>query len=196
MKNRFLTCATCAIALATSVAVADDSSVKLIYPTQAADSVELDSSTPLKRATPPTREESELDPVTPLGQIRSILDSLGTIEARQTELAADVAALKRRDVVDVSGLFTKTDGERLGESLNGATKKLATIAAAPVRSKLIDWSTLATFALVVLQTIVLCGQTIVSFVRSKREQYEAEIAQRYLSREQNNTNNKQNGGLV
>ena len=50
--------------------------VKLIYPTDAA-AAELDNSRPEKRIEPPVREESEIDVVTPLGQVKSVLDSAG-----------------------------------------------------------------------------------------------------------------------
>lgn len=172
-----------------------DDAVKLVYPIEAANSA-LDASTPAKRITPPVVEDSEYDPVTPIGQIRSILDTLGSIEEKQTAITNDVSELRKQDRnVDLSCVFTKSDGAEIKETLNNATVKLASIAAAPVRSKLIDWTTIVTFALVVLQTVVLCGQTIASFVRSRRDALEEEIAKRYLEKQQNSPN-KSSGGII
>lgn len=63
--------------------------VRVVYPTQAAE-VELDSSTPAKRAEPPVREANELDPVTPIGQIRSILETLDRLERSQEETRTEL----------------------------------------------------------------------------------------------------------
>ncbi len=68
---------------------ADDDAVTLVYPTPAA-SIELDESTPQKRATPPVREESEFDPVTPLGQIQAVRGALERIEAAQEEVKTEI----------------------------------------------------------------------------------------------------------
>lgn len=168
-----------------------DDAVKLVYPIEATNAA-LDASTPAKRVTPPVVEDSEYDPVTPIGQIRSILESLGTIEENQTAITNDVAELRKRERVDLSGVFTKSDGAEIKETLNNATTKLASIASAPARSKLIDWTTLATFTLVVLQTVVICGQTIASFVKSRRDAIEAEIAKRYLDKQ----NSNKTGGII
>lgn len=182
-------------ALGGAAATCADDAVKLVYPIEATNAA-LDASTPAKRVTPPVVEDSEYDPVTPIGQIRSILESLGTIEEKQTAITNDVAELRKRERVDLSGVFTKSDGAEIKETLNNATTKLASIASAPARSKLIDWTTLATFALVVLQTVILCGQTIAAFVRSRRDAFEEEIAKRYLEKQQTNSANKSAGGII
>lgn len=81
--------------------------VKLIYPTDAA-AAELDNSRPEKRIEPPVREEAEIDVVTPLGQVKSVLDSLETIEASQTALARDIANLRTLDLSNAFPLIEKT----------------------------------------------------------------------------------------
>lgn len=195
MKTKLLgAVAVLALALGNVCAGSDDSKqVTLVYPSSAAESVELDSSTPAKRALPPVREESEFDPVTPLGQVRAILDSITALKDGQTAIADDVSALKRKErEIDLSGVFTKTDGETLTTSMDAVAKKIASV---PARSKLLDWTTIATFALVVLQTIILCGQTIAAFVRSRRDALEEEIAKRYLEKQQNSSN-KSAGGIT
>lgn len=65
----------------------DDGVVKLVYPIEAAEGVKIDSSATLNRILPPTLEEAEVDPVTPLGQIRSVLENLESLKRSQEELA-------------------------------------------------------------------------------------------------------------
>ena len=207
-----------------SPVVADDS-VKLVYPVDAS-KIELDNSSPAKRITPPVVESSEYDPVTPIGQIKTILDSLNTILDKQKTLSNDVDELKRLNAgVDLSGVFTKADGDALKTSLeetnterknvSDSLKKLLgnseteskerkTIAAdvrsilggaTNARSKLADNCTFVTLALVVLQTIVLCGQTIASFVRSQSAAFEEKIVKHYIEKN-NGSSNKSNGGII
>ena len=61
---------------ASVVAAGEELDVKLVYPAQAADTEALDSSTPAKRVVPPVFEETEIDLVTQIGQIRTVLNSL------------------------------------------------------------------------------------------------------------------------
>lgn len=86
----------CAIACAFCAQAALAEDVRLVYPTDAA-AAELDSSTPAKRVEPPAREESEIDVVTPLGQIRAVLAALEDVKATEEQQARDIAALKNAD---------------------------------------------------------------------------------------------------
>lgn len=86
----FTVSATLAALLAASLLFADDpNEVRVVYPSSAAQ-VELDDSTPAKRAEPPARESNELDPVTPLGQIRAVLESLSRLESAQEEIRTEL----------------------------------------------------------------------------------------------------------
>ena len=84
---------------------ADDQTTTLVYPAPAAE-VELDNSTPAKRATPPVREETEFDPVTPLGQIRAVKDSLERLEAAQEEIQAELRK-SARTLSDDEGFLSR-----------------------------------------------------------------------------------------
>lgn len=76
-------------AILPAIANADDQTTTLVYPAPAAE-IELDDSTPAKRATPPVREETEFDPVTPLGQIRAVKESLDRLEAAQEAIQSEI----------------------------------------------------------------------------------------------------------
>lgn len=89
MKKTVLILGACSLLPAFAFAADDDKTTTLVYPAPAAE-IELDNSTPAKRATPPVREESEFDPVTPLGQIRAVKDSLDRQEAAIEELKSEV----------------------------------------------------------------------------------------------------------
>lgn len=92
-----------------SVVADEPQEVKVVYPTQATEAVELDSSTPAKRVEPPTREDSEIDPVTPLGQIRTVLDTLARLETSQKSLETQI---KKTPSIDENALSL-----RLSETL-------------------------------------------------------------------------------
>ena len=104
MKKIFSTVIVFAIAASINSAFCADE-VRVVYPTQATDVSELDSSTVSKRAEPPVREESEFDPVTPIGQIKAVRDAL-------TRLEEAVAALRSASRQDDDALVAKL-GERL-----------------------------------------------------------------------------------
>lgn len=94
--------------------------VKLIYPIEAAEEVKIDSSATLNRILPPTLEEAEVDPVTPLGQIRSVLENLEAVKKSQNETRADIKnALKGFDIGKIETRLTDATNERLriGEQL-------------------------------------------------------------------------------
>lgn len=94
--------------------------VKLIYPIEAAENVKIDSSATLNRILPPTLEEAEVDPVTPLGQIRNVLENLAAVKKSQQETQAEVKnALKGFDFDKIETRLTDATNERfkLGEQL-------------------------------------------------------------------------------
>lgn len=95
MKKTLILCAAVVAAIGATSSRADDS-IRLIYPTAAALEETLDSSTPQKRATPPVKEDEELDPVTPLGQIRGVLRSLENVENAQRRLEEGLEELKTK----------------------------------------------------------------------------------------------------
>lgn len=104
MKKNLVFCGVCALFPSFAFG-AEEETTKLVYPTPAAE-IELDNSTPAKRITPPIREESELDPVTPLGQIRAVKDSLDRLEAAQDEMRAELKK-SARTLSDDEGFLTR-----------------------------------------------------------------------------------------
>ena len=98
----------------------EDGAVKLIYPIEAAENVKIDSSATLNRILPPTLEEAEVDPVTPLGQIRDVLENLEAVKKSQQETQDQVKnALKGFDISKIETRLTDATNERfkLGEQL-------------------------------------------------------------------------------
>lgn len=98
----------------------EDGAVKLIYPIEAAENVKIDSSATLNRILPPTLEEAEVDPVTPLGQIRNVLENLEAVKKSQQETQDQVKnALKGFDTSKIETRLTDATNERfkLGEQL-------------------------------------------------------------------------------
>ena len=98
----------------------EDGAVKLIYPIEAAENVKIDSSATLNRILPPTLEEAEVDPVTPLGQIRNVLENLDDVKKSQQETQDQVKnALKGFDISKIETRLTDATNERfkLGEQL-------------------------------------------------------------------------------
>ena len=99
----------------------EDGAVKLIYPIEAAENVKIDSSATLNRILPPTLEEAEVDPVTPLGQIRSVLENLEAVKESQKKTQEDVQnALKGLSFDKIETRLTDATNERfkLGEQLS------------------------------------------------------------------------------
>lgn len=100
---------------------AEDGAVKLIYPIEAAENVKIDSSATLNRILPPTLEEAEVDPVTPLGQIRNVLENLEAVKKSQQETQEKVEnALKGLSLDKFETRLTDATNERfkLGEQLS------------------------------------------------------------------------------
>ena len=96
------------LAIVSGTAYAAEKEVKLVYPTDAA-SIELDNSTPAKRIEPPIREESEQDVVTPLGQIRDVINSLDSIEAATKSIKQEMKTF------DLSGIFPLLEKTNKGQ---------------------------------------------------------------------------------
>ena len=90
---------------------------RLIYPTAAAET-ELDNSTPAKRITPPVREDGEYDPVTPIGQIRAVLEALDSLRVQQETIAARVEKLHTTDDKELLGLLERGAKDRDAISSN------------------------------------------------------------------------------
>lgn len=97
----------CVPALADAPQADPQQDVQLIYPTTAIDVTELDSSTPSKRAEPPVRETAEFDPMTPIGQIRGINESLKRLE----EDLAKIQEMKGLDEVNRILPFLEREAE-------------------------------------------------------------------------------------
>lgn len=99
----------------------EDGAVKLIYPIEAAENVKIDSSASLNRILPPTLEEAEVDPVTPLGQIRNVLENLEAVKESQKRTQENVEnALKGLSFDKIETRLTDAKNERfkLGEQLS------------------------------------------------------------------------------
>lgn len=172
---------------ASVVAAGEDHEIKLIYPAQAADTEALDSSTPAKRVVPPVFEETEIDPVTPLGQIRGVLNSLAGVESAQSKIMEDVASLRKQlasapkasDVstalervfppnFDVRNLASKNDFESIRAALINVSQERTTIIEAidnlakaqaknAVKSKLFDVGVAVILILVLMQVVARVG---------------------------------------
>ena len=200
-KAKFLSIVLFAIAATTSYGQEE---VKVVYPSSATEIAGVDSSTVSKRAEPPVREESEFDPVTPIGQIRAVRDSLTRTEETLEEIRT---ALKKDDEGLLSSLFplakksaddgaaTKSNVETLLKTTDGIGAKLdalaqttenlrATVEAAQKTAASIEkirtsrWTDFAVFAilaLVAIQLLAKVGSVIAGVVQSSRERLEARI---------------------
>lgn len=200
-KTKFLSIVLFAIAATTSYGQEE---VKVVYPSSATEIAGVDSSTVSKRAEPPVREESEFDPVTPIGQIRAVRDSLTRTEEALEEIRT---ALKKDDEGLLSSLFplakksaddgaaTKSNVETLLKTTDGIGAKLdalaqttenlrATVEAAQKTAASIEkirtsrWTDFAVFAilaLVAIQLLAKVGSVIAGVVQSSRERLEARI---------------------
>lgn len=164
---------------------ADDETTTLVYPAPAAE-IELDNSTPAKRATPPVREESEFDPVTPLGQIQAVKGALDRIEAAQEEvkselrksartLSDDDAFLSRfnslfpileKSATDVEVLTKATDGitakidalQKTTENLKATVEAAQKTAASVERIRTSRWTDFVVLAILALVVLQLIGK--------------------------------------
>lgn len=94
-----------------SSAYCDDETTTLIYPMKAAET-ELDDSTPAKRATPPVRESEEYDPVTPIGQIRGVLEDLQTVKTQNAAIVDALSRIQTTDNKELLGLLERAGVQR------------------------------------------------------------------------------------
>lgn len=177
----------------------DDNAVTLVYPMTAAQT-ELDDSTPAKRTTPPVREADEYDPVTPIGQIRGIVETLNKLETQSDALVETVGKLQ----IDDKGILPilergarnqdtiGTNVENLLESSKGIAAKIealqktmadlrATVesvekTAASVEkirnSRWTDYAVVAILALVLTQLIWRVGSVVASGIKRRAAQYQ------------------------
>ena len=166
----------------------EDGAVKLIYPIEAAENVKIDSSATLNRILPPTLEEAEVDPVTPLGQIRNVLENLEAVKKSQQETQDQVKnALKGFDIGKIEARLTDATNERLklGEqlqalrtareedasALKNIVGSIATIGAAKSKlSKVSDYCSIVVFLYITfkfLSTIVGWVSTLSSAMNDR-----------------------------
>ena len=166
----------------------EDGAVKLIYPIEATENVKIDSSATLNRILPPTLEESEVDPVTPLGQIRNVLENLEAVKKSQQETQDQVKnALKGFDIGKIETRLTDATNERLklGEqlqalrtareedasSLKNIVGSIATIGAAKSKlSRVSDYCSIVVFLYIAfkfLSTIVGWVSTLSSAMNDR-----------------------------
>ena len=191
--------------LATVSAYAEDSQpeVKLVYPSSAAFAGSLDSSTPAKRATPPVKEETEIDPVTPIGQIRNVVNSLEAIEGKQADLMKAIRENNR--AVDLSSVANKKDVQSIFDELANAASERASIAEGvqaavnvgtaieekvdalsksepPKRSRFIDGCVVLIVFLVLIQLLSKGVSAVVETYRERAKEREEAIAARAYAR--------------
>lgn len=172
----------------------------LVYPAEAADT-ELDNSTPAKRITPPVREDTEYDPVTPIGQIKAIVDTLNTLEANQNALIETVRKLGLDENKEVLPILERgaraqdaigTNVETLLESSKGIASKIDSLqkttadlrasveavqkTAASVErirtSRWTDFAVVAILALVLIQLAWKVGAVVVAGIKRRAAQYQ------------------------
>lgn len=165
----------------------------LVYPAAAADT-ELDNSTPAKRITPPIREETEYDPVTPLGQIRAIIDTLNTLETQQSALIDTVGKLrldenndflpilergaKNQDAIldSTKSISAKIDAlQTTMADLRATVESVEKTAASVERirtSRWTDYAVVAILALVLTQLIWRVGSVVASGIKRRAAQYQ------------------------
>lgn len=168
--------------------------VTVVYPTQATEAVELDSSTPAKRVEPPTREDSEIDPVTPLGQIRAVLESLTRLETSQKSLEAQIKKTpqgdnlaQKADVTSIMTALTTGSEERAGlgerldklrETTENLRKTMEAIAEASESieklhdSKWSNYALIAILALMILQVVAKGGSFVYGNIKSAISRWE------------------------
>ena len=187
-------------AIFSASALADDNdSIQLIYPMSAADT-ELDNSTPAKRVTPPIREESEYDPITPIGQIKAIVDTLGRLEAQSDALVETVGKLQIDDkgilpilerssrnqdaigsnvetILESSkGIAAKIDSlQKTTADLRASLEAVQKTAASVERIRTSRWTDYAVgviLALVLIQLVWKVGSVVVDGIKRRAAQYQ------------------------
>lgn len=210
MKRALLTFAIAAFI--SSATLNAQETTTLVYPAAAADT-ELDNSTPAKRITPPIREETEYDPVTPLGQIRAIIDTLNTLETQQNALIDTVGKLRLDENKDVLPILERgaknQDAIRLNvETILDSSKNIAakidtlqtTMAdlratvesvektAASVErirtSRWTDYAVIAILALVIVQLVWRVGASVVGWIKGRAARVQELMAALEVAKQQ------------
>ena len=176
------------IGVAAPIALADEpaDAFRLIYPASAASEEPLDSTTPYNRATPPAREDEEFDPVTPIGQIRYVLESLNAVKTQNESILAKIGKIQT-DKTDVSGLATSQSVESLvlttknvgaklddlkktTENLRATVESVQKTVASVERIRTSRWTNyavIAILALVIVQLAWRVGATLVGWIKGR-----------------------------
>lgn len=195
--NQFIACF---LSLVFTAAATSQETTTLVYPTAAADT-ELDNSTPAKRITPPVREDSEYDPVTPIGQIKGVLDGLDTVQSQNAAIIELVGKLQTLDSRDVVGLLERGAKDRaaIGSNVDSilatsqniaakidalqkttadlrATVEVLQKTAASVEkirtSRWTDYAVVTILALVLIQLVWKVGSVVVDGIKRRAAQYQ------------------------
>lgn len=199
MKKTFIFCLLAAFA-APTFADENDGAMQLIYPMAAADT-ELDNSTPAKRITPPVREDSEYDPISPIGQIRDIVNTLNKLEDQQDSLLETVGKLQLGENKDLLPLLERgaknqdTIGSNVSEilqtskvigtkidtlqttmaDLRATVESVEKTAASVERIRTSRWTDYAVgviLALVLIQLVWKVGSVVVDGIKRRAAQYQ------------------------
>lgn len=206
MKNKMF-CLFVLTAFAAAPAFAGDEPTMLVYPTAAAQT-ELDNSTPAKRITPPVREDTEYDPVTPIGQINGIVTTLNALTAgqeaikeNQNTLAEIVGKLQLGENKDLLPLLERGAKEQseiaakldkladvpqmitdLRASVESVEKTTANIKAIR-QSRWTDFCVVAILTILLLQLVWYVVSTILKFIQQR-----AQMLEEYRQWKENRTN--------
>lgn len=206
MKNKML-CLFVLTAFAGAPAFAGDEPTMLVYPTAAAQT-ELDNSTPAKRITPPVREDTEYDPVTPIGQINGIVTTLNALTAgqeaikeNQSSLAEVIGKLQLGENKDLLPLLERGAKEQseiaakldkladvpqmitdLRASVESVEKTTANIKAIR-QSRWTDFCVVAILTILLLQLVWYVVSTILKFIQQR-----AQMLEEYRQWKENRTN--------
>lgn len=167
----------CCIAVASS---ANAQTIRLVYPVQATTVSKVDETKTLNKAKLPVEEEEETDVETPIGQVRSVLDSLRAIRESQdqqlsklTELLDNPQASVNLEplIADVKPLKEITS--KLQESLTSLTEtvdnrlsELQSKASNPFGYKTLYALIVCIFALNILRMVKTSITTIVAVCKA------------------------------
>ena len=194
-------------AFAGAPAFAGDEPTMLVYPTAAAQT-ELDNSTPAKRITPPVREDTEYDPVTPIGQINGIVTTLNALTAgqeaikeNQNSLAEIIGKLQLGENKDLLPLLERGAKEQseiaakldkladvpqmitdLRASVESVEKTTANIKAIR-QSRWTDFCVVAILTILLLQLVWYVVSTVLKFIQQR-----AQMLEEYRQWKENRTN--------
>ena len=206
MKNKMF-CLFVLTAFAGAPAFAGDEPTMLVYPTAAAQT-ELDNSTPAKRITPPVREDTEYDPVTPIGQINGIITTLNALTAgqeaikeNQNSLAEIIGKLQLGENKDLLPLLERGAKEQseiaakldkladvpqmitdLRASVESVEKTTANIKAIR-QSRWTDFCVVAILTILLLQLVWYVVSTVLKFIQQR-----AQMLEEYRQWKENRTN--------